>query len=166
MRRLPALRAALAAILALPLVALGEGTPHTATPFGAMAVASDDMLDSLRGGYALPGGLVVSFGIAREIYVNGELAHASHTQIDALGNVVANTALNDSTTLIQRGIGNMADLSGLAGDAHAIVIQNSLDGQQFNALTTIDVRVNSLQLMRDQMMQHAIGDALDTARLR
>ncbi len=49
----------------------------------------DKALDRMRGGFDLGGGLTVSFGITRAVYINGALVTATSFNIDNLGNITS-----------------------------------------------------------------------------
>ena len=91
-------------------------------------------LGSIRGGFATPdGGLIVSFGVSRSI--------------SADGSPVASATDASTLLVLQRGAGNRFDVAPGA-TAAATVIQNSLDNQKLQTVTTLDVTTNSLQAFR------------------
>lgn len=117
-------------------------------------------LDAMRGGYEVPSGLLLSFGIERAVYVNGELvattrvnipdiARMSTEQAQALG------AIGDAI-VVQIGPGNRFDPAGFNG----VAIQNTLDGQDIRSLTTLNVGVNTLGVFQDLNGQAALHNAL------
>lgn len=101
-------------------------------------------LEQMRGGYALPSGMVVAFGIERTVQVNGELVLASKIAIADLGRLTPEQAraLADvnHTQVVQIGAGNDAATQSGAG----LVVQNTMDNQHIQALTRIDVAVDTL----------------------
>ena len=122
-----------------------------------------EKLDGLRGGYQLPSGLLLSFGIERVAWINGEMvsylrvdirdvAHMTPEQAQALSRIA-------QTQLIQVGPGNVANGLGHGG----LVIQNTLDGQDIRARTTLDVSVNTLGLFQALNAGDALRNAGVTA---
>jgi hypothetical protein len=67
----------------------------------------------------------------------------------------------DGVLTVQGGQGNTATLAP-SGAAAATVIQNSLDGQHIQSLTTIDASVNRL----DQFRSARLGDTLQGALIQ
>lgn len=133
---------------------------------GARPIGEDTM-DGLRGGFVTPGGLTVSFGIERVVYVNGVLSSTTTLNVADLGRLVggsieASKALPLGTTvgLIQSGPNNTFVGDVVSSGALATVIQNSLDNQQIRTITTINTQVNSLELMRANRLGETLRDAL------
>lgn len=116
-------------------------------------------LDRLRGGYRLPSGLLLSFGIERVAYVNGRLVSQMRVNVPDIRGITPAQAQELSkfsrTHLVQVGPGNVFQGSGNGG----LVIQNTLDGQNIRAQTTLDVSVNTLGLFQALNA----GDALRNA---
>ncbi len=116
-------------------------------------------LDRLRGGYQLPSGLLLSFGIERVAYVNGQLVSQMQVNVPDIRNITSAQAqeLSQFTRgqLVQVGPGNVFQGSG----NHGLVIQNTLDGQSIRAQTTLDISINTLGLFQALNA----GDALRNA---
>ncbi|MEP7186305.1 MAG: hypothetical protein ABI767_10750 [Rhodanobacter sp.] len=148
--------------------AAGVGThaQASASSLGAIAV-SDSQLNAIRGGFDTGNGLFASFGLQRLVYVNGNLvtetrvnipdiAHLTRAQASALA---AASAVN----VVQVGPGNQFDpavLHQLGGT----VIQNSLDNQHIQSITTLDTSVNSLDTFRSLNLQDSLQSAQLNAR--
>ena len=122
---------------------------------------SAETLDDMRGGFDLGNGLVASFGIDRAVYVNGNLvtstsfnvpdiAHITTTQAAAM-----NAALN-SVSLTQVGPNNTFDPSALSHTTAGTVIQNTLNNQNIQSITTLNASVNSLNAFRQANFQSAL----------
>lgn len=132
-----------------------------------IAVALDDgALDSLRGGFIGEGGLRISFGIERAVYVNGNLVTTTSLNLSELGTLAAGKGaalspaqLGNSIALIQNGAGNTV-LSNLGPAAIGTVIQNTLNGQKIQTLTTINATVNSLGVLRSIEAQRNLRGAI------
>ncbi|MBR0568954.1 hypothetical protein J5J83_22740 [Azoarcus sp. L1K30] len=128
---------------------------------------TDSTLDSLRGGFETPSGLRVSFGIERLVYINGELNSVTNVTLANLGDIHGK-GMPDGTTLavIQNGPNNAFVANGLNDAALATVIQNSLDNQKIQAVTTISASVNSVQMLRGVQMNHSIRDTMIQSLVR
>jgi hypothetical protein len=122
-----------------------------------------DRLETSRGGFDLPSGLQASFGFARVVYVNGELVASTRVSIPDIAAMTPEQAqaLAEAQRgqLLQLGDGNRAD----AVPGGGLVIQNTLDGQDIRATTTLDIGVNTLGLFQDLNAQAAMQDALIAA---
>jgi hypothetical protein len=133
--------------------------------FNARAV-DDEVLGRIRGGYLMPNGLVVSFGLERLVYVNGILSNATALTVTELGKIRGGSAdlseeipIGTTLGLIQNGPGNIVgDLAASGG--FATIIQNSADNQRIQAITTINTRVNSLEMMRSGRFGDSLRDSL------
>ena len=131
---------------------------------GAWVPVSPDVLDGMRGGFDMGNGLQASFGINRAVYVNGNLvtqtsfnipdiAHITTTQAAAM-----QAALN-SISITQIGPNNTFDPSSLGGVSAGTVIQNTLDNQKIQTITTLNTSVNSLNAFRAANFQDALQQA-------
>lgn len=145
---------------------LAAAAPQVATVEGFGSPVGADQLDQTRGGFDLPSGLAVSFGIERAVYVNGNLVTqtsfyvpnvAQMTTAQATAMAAANT-----TTLVQLGQGNTVDPSILNQGVGATVIQNTLNGQHLQNITTINTAVNSLNAFRSMNELDTLQSALQT----
>lgn len=119
-----------------------------------------ESLDAIRGGFVMPSGLVMAFGIERAVYVNGELAATSRLHISNANGITATDAaslagLND-TLLVQVGEGNHYTPSGLGG----VVVQNTLDNQHIRTLTTIEAAVGTLGVYQQANSQATLQSML------
>ena len=132
--------------------------------FGPQWIALESSrLDTLRGGFVMPSGLVLSFGIERAVFVNGELVASTRIDIADAGRMTSEQAqaLSDlqGTLLVQVGAGNTLQRSGPGG----VVIQNTLDGQAISVATTLNASVGTLGLFQDLNASAALQAALITA---
>ncbi|MGF6756068.1 hypothetical protein P3T16_003475 [Paraburkholderia sp. GAS42] len=150
-------------------------TPHAAQkrdeadPAWASAdlVAVDESrLDSMRGGFELPSGLVVSFGISRAAFVNGNLVSSTSFNIPNIAQMTPQQAqmLANANTgaLVQNGLNNTVQPGALPGVTGA-VIQNTMSNQQIQALTTINTSVNSLSAFKSMNIGATLNSALISA---
>lgn len=118
-----------------------------------------ERLDELRGGYALPGGLAIGFGLERSVAVNGELVVAQRIEIPDLANMTTEQAqqLADFANGRTVQVGGTTTITPGMG---TLVIQNALDGQQIQALTSLHTTVNTLTLLQNLNFTQSLGDAL------
>jgi len=160
----------LAGLALAPVVALDA---REAVPAGAAASASatttlgeawtaipQERLEQMRGGFELPSGLLVSFGIERLVHVNGELVAAATLNISG-GQVEGDLSAFNQTLLVQVGEGNRFEPTGLGG----VVVQNTLDNQDIRVSTRIDTQVGTLGVFQAIQHQEALQGALAGAVL-
>ena len=134
---------------------------------GQVAVAlSEERLDAMRGGFDLPNGLKVSFGLSRVAFVNGNMVATTTLNIPDVSRITAQQAqvlaAANMGALIQVGSGNAVQAGALPPLAGS-VIQNTLNNQHIQALTTIDTSVNTLSLFKSMNLMSTINDALTSA---
>ncbi len=120
-------------------------------PEASWVAVPEDVLDAMRGGFQLPSGMVLSFGIERVAWVNGQLVatqryDAAHG--DAPGALV-----------VQVGQGNHLESVPPGG----VVIQNTLDNQHIQVGTRIDATVGTLGLFQAINVQDTLQNALKGA---
>ena len=125
---------------------------------------SDRKLDRMRGGFDLGGGLLVSFGITRAVYVNGELVTQTSLDFGRLGSLTPVQASRlaeqmASLNLVQIGPGNRVDPDVLANGTGTI-IQNTLNNQHIVNQTVIDARSNAMGMIKNLNLQHTLSEAL------
>jgi hypothetical protein len=155
------------------LAAVSERSGGTAPSDADPAWASADLvavperrLDNMRGGFDLPSGLMVSFGISRAAYVNGNLVAQTSFNIPDIATMTTQQAqmLANANTgaLVQVGPGNSVQPSALPGLTGAL-IQNTLSGQKIQGLTTINTSVNSLGAFTAMNFLSTLNNALNSA---
>jgi hypothetical protein len=156
-------RLLLVVLLATAGIGWSDRTPAQALPGPGWIPLAPEVLDGLRGGYQLPSGLLLSFGIERAAWVNGELVSYLRVDIPDIANITPAQAQELSkiaqTQLVQVGEGNVFNGIGNGG----LVIQNTLDGQDIRASTTLDVSVNTLGLFQALNAGDALRNAAFTA---
>ncbi|WP_133646037.1 hypothetical protein [Paraburkholderia flava] len=127
---------------------------------------SEDRLDAMRGGFDMPSGLKVSFGISRVAYVNGNLVTTTSVNIPDVSAITAQQAqaliAANAGALVQVGHGNVVQAGALPALTGS-VLQNSLSNQQIQAMTTIDTSVNSLSLFKGMNVMSTLTGALASA---
>jgi hypothetical protein len=161
------------AVRVVGLCALAGAAPAWAggmdeNPVHAWRAVSEDRLDDMRGGFDVPSaaGLRVSFGIDRAVYINGDLVASASVNIPDVARMTAAQAQQLSTVvntgnLVQNGPNNVAPPEVTTGAAAAAtVIQNSLNNQTLQAITTINAAVNSLPQYRQFNLANVLQGAL------
>jgi hypothetical protein len=144
----------------------GARTLDAANVLGQQVAALDTAaLDEVRGGFELEGSsLKFSIGIERAVYINGNLVatnvlNLKDLQSSAGGTSVAaaSPAAPAGALVVQNGpAGSNYVAPQVAQNPTATVIQNSLNDQKIQAVTTINASVNSLQTVRAMSVANAI----------
>lgn len=154
--------------LAFVLVLLGACLPSQTRAqgdrlSGDWVAMAPQKLDRMRGGFLLPSGLLLSFGIDRAVYVNGELIATTSINIPDISRITTDQAQGlaglQDTMLIQIGEGNKFVPNGAGG----VVIQNTLNDQDIRALTTLNISTSTLGLFQELNANAALQDALINA---
>jgi hypothetical protein len=133
-------------------------------PAAWTAVAAD-RLAAMRGGFDLGSGLQVSFGIVRNVMINGQLVSSTRFNFADLGKVTPEEArlamaAVKNTVIKQLGDGNYAGTGIRSLATGGIVIQNTLDNQNIQFSTVINTGVNNLQLLKATNTHSVLKDAL------
>lgn len=118
-------------------------------------------LAAMRGGFQLPSGMQLSFGVERVVYVNNQMVANTRVVIPDVARMTVEqaTALSafQDGLVVQVGEGNRI-APGQQGSG--LVVQNSLDGQDIRAITTLNVGVDTLGAFQALNAQQALQDAL------
>lgn len=142
-----------------------------ATRSGEMVVAdwgtpaSNKHLDDIRGGFDAGSGLLISFGIDRAVYVNGNLVISTSLNIPNVSQMSAEQAsalatVANTINVVQIGPGNTFAPTSITHAIAATVIQNSLNNQDIQTLTTLNTAVNTLSEFRAINLQQNLQSAL------
>jgi hypothetical protein len=150
----------LAGLAFAPVVALDAREAAPTAPGEEWIPVPPERLEEMRGGFELPSGLAVSFGIERLVHVNGELVAAAALNISG-GQVEGDLSAFNQTLLVQVGEGNRFEPTGLGG----VVVQNTLDNQDIRVSTRIDTQVGTLGVFQAIRHQEALQGALAGAVL-
>ena len=134
-------------------------------PSEVWQAVSNRRLDAMRGGFDLGQGLQASFGIERLVYVNGNLATRISVNIPDIARMTpaqagALATAVGTVNVIRNGPGNSFDPAVLNHATAATVIQNSLDAQHIQSLTTISTSVNNLDAFRSINFSNSLQSAL------
>lgn len=125
--------------LPAPGAEVGQPSPLWGTP---VPVA---VLQSQRGGFETPQGLQLSFGLTRQVYLNGVLQSTQTWQMGALNPAVTEAGQGAITA---------------AGALSALLVQNRANDQQIRTLTVIDAQLNSLRLLGAARLEHNVRSAV------
>ena len=140
----------------------------TAQALAHWSAVDTALLDDMRGGFEMPLQLKLSFGIERAVYLNGALVTTTSFNLPGLGGIApenpsALSVASGSVSLLQNGTGNNFTFSPTATPVAATIIQNTLNNQSIQGLTTINATANSLELLRANGFQSAIREGLGNA---
>ncbi|MEN2469087.1 hypothetical protein [Burkholderia sp. GS2Y] len=139
------------------------GAQERSWPAAGAIALSDARLDAMRGGFDMPSGLKVSFGVSRVAFVNGNLVASTSFNIPDISHITAQQAqalaAANAGGLIQVGAGNTAQPAALPALTGA-VIQNTLNNQQIQAMTTINTTVNTLSMFKNLNVMSTLSHAL------
>lgn len=129
------------------------------------------LLDDSRGGFDTSLRLTLSFGIERAVYLNGALITTTSFNLPTMSGLGINEAGGTNMTrsnglpissvaLLQNGTGNSFSAGSSNLPQAATVIQNTLNNQSIQSLTTINASANSLQLLRANTFQILLKDGI------
>lgn len=128
-------------------------------------------LDDIRGGFEPVGSsLKFSFGIERAVFINGQLVASTVLNLKDLQWVAGSgsapqvltsgaAAAAGALSVVQSGAGNSFAAQAGANLA-GTVIQNTLNDQKIQNVTTINAAVNSAQLLRAMSVQSAVQSGI------
>jgi hypothetical protein len=131
-----------------------------------MAV-NDGKLDTLRGGFDAGNGLLVSFGITRAVYINGNLVTQTTLDFGHLTDLTAAQAAQlskqlASLNIVQNGPGNTVQAQ-QGGVNFGTIIQNSLSNQHIENQTIINASSNSMGTLKNLNSLSTLNDSLLSA---
>jgi hypothetical protein len=144
------------------------GAPEGAEAGEMWLAVSHSQLDTLRGGFNLGDGLMVSFGISRVAYINKQLVASTTLQFGDITRLSAQQAarlgqqLMLQPQIVQNGPGNALQ-EGAVSSPLATVVQNTLSDQLVRTQTVINVSSNGLSALRNMNLQASIQSALTNA---
>lgn len=134
-----------------------------------VALIDSATLDDIRGGFEVEGsGLKMSFGIERAVFINGALVATTVLNVKDMQRITggaspATIALPADAasvlSVVQNGIGNTVATQ-INPNVAGTIIQNTLDNQKIQNITTLNVSVNSLQALRANHIQSAIQSGI------
>jgi len=141
------------------------------TTMGEALALNEATLDQVRGGFQTDTGLQMTFGIERAVYINGSLVTTTNVNVAETANGVAVQvpvaavttgagAGSGNLTVIQNGAGNSFMTGPISPATVGTVVQNTLNNQNIQNMTTINATVNSLQLMKAQSFESSLRGAI------
>jgi hypothetical protein len=144
---------------------LGNGRDDRTAFGGELVALSQEKLDEVRGGFVTDGGLKISFGIERAVYLNGDLVTTTSLNIADLSKISGGQAqvTGDRAAvlaLVQSGSRNVFMPGNVSASSAGMVIQSTLDNQKINTITRIDAVVNSSSILRSINLQSSMRSAL------
>jgi len=154
-----------AALLLLVAAMVVGGAPARADQ--VWTASPDDQLAQMRGGFALTGELMVSFGIVRTVLVDGQVVSQTALHIPDLRSITAEQAQqlgrqSAGLGLVQSGPGNTFEPPRVAA-LPGLVIQNTQNNRQLQAITEITATANSMRMLQGINFNQALSDALKGA---
>lgn len=119
---------------------------------------SEAVLDRMRGGFQINStGPLLSFGIERSVFVNGQLVSSISLNIPDLMQFASNPS--HSFTLTQIGGGNTVTPGASSLPPFMNIIQNSLDNQTLQSQTTINATAAALSWARALQLGNSLSQA-------
>lgn len=170
---------------AMQLCLLGAltGAAHAAPPRqdSLWLAVGDKQLESMRGGFSMGNGLLVSFGITRAVFINGALVTETTLNVGRIADLSPAQASQlsqklETLSLVQNGPGNTftsgpsstttspaatgPTVTAIAGSSTGTLIQNSLNNQQIRYQTIINASSNGLGMVRSLNLQSTLADSI------
>lgn len=180
-------------VVMLALLGVSIMTPVMAsvrdTDFTSGIPVSEAVLESMRGGFQMDSkGPVISFGIERNVFMNGKLFSSTALNIPSMQRLLDRSGMkpfgdgsdmkpvahhsdvkspdhqpshqpNETYTFIQSGPGNSFDHDTPSLPPFMTVIQNSLDNRTIQSETVINVTVEALTWARALHLGNALSQA-------
>ena len=152
-----------APLLLAALLGLAPGLPARADAI--WQAVSNRTLDRQRGGFDVGSGLLVSFGITRAVYINGDLVTQTSLNFGRVADITPAQATQLSRqmaalNLVQVGPGNRVAPDVLASGTGTI-IQNTLNNQRIMNQTVINARSNAMGMIKNLNTQNTLSEALN-----
>jgi hypothetical protein len=134
---------------------------------------SVDELAEMRGGFAMPGGMMVSFGFDVETRIGGVTAERLNMPNTTLGagmpapvinvtdanGVQRQVAMAGGPVMIEAlGANGATRVQTMIGNGITSIVQNAADGQQVQRLATVTVDVAGMRNMLSQLGQNRVMD--------
>lgn len=147
------------------VLCIGAGSGQAQTRW---LTVGDAVLGTMRAGWDLGGGVAVSFGVTREVFLNGTLAVSTSFQIADVSRMAPGQAEElqralSGMQLVQNGTQSVFS-PGTATSPIGTTIQNSLNNQTIRTLTIIDTRTDGARMLRGLNSTGALQDALVNSR--
>jgi hypothetical protein len=126
---------------------------------------SNRTLDSQRGGFDVGGGLLVSFGITRAVYINGDLVTQTSLNFGRVADITPAQATQLARQMAALNLVQVGPRNSVAPDVLAsgtgTIIQNTLNNQRIVNQTVINARSNAMGMIKNLNTQNTLSDALN-----
>ncbi|MEO5660194.1 MAG: hypothetical protein ABIQ90_10400 [Polaromonas sp.] len=166
----PARRSRLTRLVWSALLLAGASQAQNLTPPAEESIwlaASNQALDQLRGGFDAGAGLLVSFGISRAVFINGQLVTSTSFQVADMSKLTSAQAqvirqqMSSQALVVQNGAGNRVDAAAII--PLAMIVQNTLNNQTIRNETTIQATSSGLGLVKSLNLQATLNDSINNA---
>lgn len=143
------------------------------------AIAAEELAE-MRGGFAMPGGMMVSFGFDIETRLGGVTAERLNMPNTALGpgmtapmmtvtdanGVARQVTMSGAAFMIEAlGANGATRIQTMIGNGITSIVQNAADGQQVQRLATVTIDVAGMRNMLAQLGQNRVMEnAFSTRR--
>ena len=130
--------------------------------------ASNHRLDQLRGGFDMGAGLMVSFGISRALFINGQLVTSTSFQVGDFSKLtpaqaeVLSQQVSSQAQVVQNGPGNTVSANAAIVPL-AMYIHNTLNNQTIRNQTVIEATTSGLSLVKSLNLQATLNDSINNA---
>ena len=143
-------------------------TNATITPamlLGATPI-SDQQLNAYRGGF-FNGGLMLSLGIERVLYINGQLTTTMAlnptlpANIDSSAGARASTPLSSHSSVLSQGSNGQVQVMTNLNFSAPLSVQNHLPHQTIGIVTVINAATNTASLLKTLNFSSTLRDAIN-----
>ncbi|VTU28530.1 hypothetical protein H6CHR_03010 [Variovorax sp. PBL-H6] len=144
---------------------LGTAAALPARADAVWMAVSNRTLDKQRGGFEVGAGLLVSFGITRAVYVNGDLVTQTSLNFGRVADLTPAQATQLARQMTALNLVQVGPRNSVAPDVLAngtgTIIQNTLNNQRIVNQTVINARSNAAGMIKSLNTQHTLSDALN-----
>lgn len=131
----------------------------------------DRTLERMRGGFDAGGGVKISFGISRVVYINGELVASNQFQISDLASLTPKQARGvqaqlNTLNLVQNGPRNIYSVESVQAGKQSLlpaastIVQNTLNDQKIESRTVLDISTNGLSMIKALNAAGTLNDVM------
>jgi hypothetical protein len=144
----------------------------------ANAIATDELAE-MRGGFAMPGGMMVSFGFNIETRLGGVTAERLNMPNTALGpgmsapmmtvtdanGVARQVTMSGAPFMVESlGANGATRIQTMISNGITSIVQNAADGQQVQRFTNVSVDVAGMRSMLNQLGQNRVMESAISAQ--
>jgi hypothetical protein len=123
----------------------------------------DTRLATLRGGFTLQGGPFVSFGIARTVLIDGQVALQASLHIPDVRAMTGAQAQQLAEQVTRLGWTQVGPNNGTAGQLPGVVVQNTENNRHIQSITELNAVSNGMGLLKGLNLSRTVDDALGAA---